>query len=404
MAHVIKVPQLAWYGPGDFEIILPDLWQVEVCHMAGCNRPALDDNAIRDIITHPIESSPLRELAADRHEVVIIFDDTTRVTRTARIMPYILEELAEAGIPDDHIRFIAATGAHAPMDRNGFVKKLGESIVARFPVYNHNAYENCAYAGTTSHGTKVYVNAEFLHCDLKISVSSVTPHLFSVYSGGGKMVMPGVSSIDTIAQNHGISITQDERDNYSINPIRMDLEEAARLVGLDWIVESIVDRWGEAVALYAGAPEPAYAACIRDAGQHYRTAKAENRDIVIANSYAKATEAATSLKMAASVSRSGGDLVIIANAPEGQVVHYLSGPWGRTLWGRQPLLFPIPANVNHLILFTEYPDICGTQMYSPQEKIVPLYKWEDVVNRLRESHGDNATVAVYPYADIQMLA
>jgi hypothetical protein len=216
--------------------------------------------------------------------------------------------------------------------------------------------------------------------------------------------MPGVSSIDTIAQNHGISITQKERNNYSINPHTYGPRRSCRARRPRLDCREHRSRWGEAVALYAGAPEPAYAACVRDAEQHYRTAKAENKDIVIANSYAKATEAAASLKMAASVSRSGGDLVIIANAPEGQVVHYLSGPWGRTLWGRQPLLFPIPAYVNHLILFTEYPDICGTQMYNPQEKIASLYKWEDVINYLRESHGDNATIAVYPYADIQMLA
>ena len=134
---------------------------------------------------------------------------------------------------------------------------------------------------------------------------------------------------------------------------------------------------------------------------HYRIDnKIQEADIVIANTYAKVTESATALKMASSLTSKGGDLVIIANTPEGQVIHYLAGPWGRNIWGSQPLNITIPPNVNNLILFTEYPDINGMQWYKPEEKVCTINKWDDIILMLQKLHGDDARVAVYPNADI----
>ncbi|MCL0078373.1 nickel-dependent lactate racemase, partial [Dehalococcoidia bacterium] len=124
MTNVVRLPQLAWYETKELELPLPDNWQVEVCNMAGYNRPALEPDEIRSAIRNNlIGTPPIRELARGKNEVVIIFDDMTRVTRAARIVPYVLEELAEAGIPDDKIRFIVALGCHGALDRLDFVKK-----------------------------------------------------------------------------------------------------------------------------------------------------------------------------------------------------------------------------------------------------------------------------------------
>ncbi|MDD4876480.1 MAG: lactate racemase domain-containing protein, partial [Dehalococcoidales bacterium] len=201
--NIIKVPQLAWYDTKDLELSLPDDWQIEVFNMAGYNRPALEPAGIKASINNPIGIPPIRELAKGKKEVVIIFDDITRVTRTAKIVPFILEELADAGIPDNRIRFVAALGLHAAMWREHFVKKLGGDIVARFPVYNHNPFTNCIYVGTTAtYGTKVYANEEVMKCDLKIAISSVVPHRMSGFGGGSKIILPGVVSFETTDHNH----------------------------------------------------------------------------------------------------------------------------------------------------------------------------------------------------------
>jgi nickel-dependent lactate racemase len=173
---LVRLPQLAWYGTKELELTLPDSWQVEVYNMAGFDRPAMKPDEIKDAIANLIGSPPIRELARGKNEVVIIFDDMTRVTRVAELVPLVLEELAEAGIPDKRIQFICATGAHMALDRLSFIKKLGEATLARFPVYNHNPFDNCTYVGTTSYGTDVYLNAEVMKCDFKIGIGSIVPH------------------------------------------------------------------------------------------------------------------------------------------------------------------------------------------------------------------------------------
>ena len=95
----IKLPQLAWYGAKELELSLPDDWPVKFYDFAGGDQPAMKPEEIRQAIANPISTLPLRELARGKKEVAIIFDDMTRVTRTYDMVPFVLDELAEAGIP-----------------------------------------------------------------------------------------------------------------------------------------------------------------------------------------------------------------------------------------------------------------------------------------------------------------
>ena len=182
----IRLPQLPWHSPRELELPLPDDWQVEVCHMAGFDRPALKPEEIRASISNPIGLPPIRELARGRREVVILFDDLTRVTRVAKLLPFVLQELAEAGISDEQVRLVAALGCHGAMNRLDLAKKLGQSILTRFPVYNHNPFDNCVYVGTTRMGTKLFINQEVMSCDLKIGIGSIVPHPVTGFGGGGE--------------------------------------------------------------------------------------------------------------------------------------------------------------------------------------------------------------------------
>jgi len=396
MANLIKLPQFPWEEPRELELTFPDNWDVETFNIAGYNHPALNDQQIKASITNLIGSPPLREIARGKKEVVIIFDDMSRVTRVAKIIPFVLEELAEAGIPDKSIRFIAALGGHGTLGREDFANKLGEATLSRFPVYNHNAFDYCTYVGTTSYGTPVSINSEVMQCDLKITIGSVVPHGLAVYSGGGKKIVPGVASVDTIVANHTLPRTRD----YDTDILRLDMEEAAQLVGLDIIIECIVNMWGDTVAIFAGAEVPAYAACIQEARTHYMTTMAEDKDIVIGNVYAKAVEATTGFQVVASVNKKGGDMVLIANTPRGQVPHYSMGWWGRNIGGKLKRKTVLPPHVNRLIIFTEYPNKADLEWYEESPHIMQISKWDDVLQILQDAHGDRATVAVYPNADI----
>ncbi|GAI48262.1 unnamed protein product, partial [marine sediment metagenome] len=126
----------------------------------------------------------------------------------------------------------------------------------------------CTYVGTTStYRTRVYANEEVMKCDLKIAIGSVVPHPGAGFGGGGKIILPGVVSFATIDWNHMMAAKgrQEHRDKpiagmgiFDNNPIRYDIDEAANLVGLDVLINCVVNMWGETVAIFTGAMKPAH--------------------------------------------------------------------------------------------------------------------------------------------------
>ncbi len=408
----IRLPQLAWYDPRELELTLPDRWQAKFYSFAGSDQPAMKPEAIRAAIAAPIGSPPIRELARGKQEVVIIFDDLTRVTRIVDMLPFVLEELAEAGIPDSHIQFVCATGSHTAWDRVWLEKKLGRDIMSRFPVYNHNPFNKCTYAGTTSYGTEIYANGEVMKCDLKIAIGSVVAHPNTGFGGGGKIILPGICSMETIEHFHRKEFEFREKypdkkltgmGIFDENPLRLNVEEAATLVGLDIKVDALVNMWGETVAVFAGALKPAYQEAVKAAKAHYLMTRPVEEDIVIANTFTKANESImVGLNTAFSaVKDDGGDVVLIANAPDGQVTHYLLGTFGKTTRGNIDMIIKIPERIRHVIIYSEYPDIAGRAYIEKSDKVMFTDSWDEVIAALQKSNPAEAKVAVLPHAEIQ---
>jgi nickel-dependent lactate racemase len=412
--NAITLPQLVWYGNKKVRLALPDGWHAEFYNMEGHNRPALKPAKIKSAIANPIGTAPIHELARGKNEVVIIFDDMTRVTRTSKILPFVLKELAQAGIPDSRIRFICALGNHGSLNRLDFAKKLGEDVLARFPVYNHNPFANCTHIGTTSYGTQVYINAEVMKCDFKIGIGSVVPHPVTGFGGGGKLILPGVSSIETALSMHilqararaekwaksagGMGVSEN-------NPAREDVEEAAIMAGIDFKIDCLVNMWGETTAVFAGALKPAYSAALTEAKFHYRTLKTKDERVIIANTFAKANEGImigldTAFR---ALGPKGGDAVLITNAPDGQVTHYLMGYFGKGSAAALPLKVSVPQQIDHLIIYSEYSDLTGREYVEQSEKVSFMSDWDAVIRALSEWHEFGTKVAVYPGADIQYL-
>jgi nickel-dependent lactate racemase len=413
MTNTIKLLQLAWQGSRELELPVPDTWQVEVCQMAGSEAPAMTPEQIKAAIVKPIDSPPIRELAKEKREVVIIFDDMTRVTRVAQIVPFVIEELAEAGVPDSRIRFISALGCHGTMNRVDFVRKLGEEVVKRFPVYNHNSFANaCTYVGTTSRGTRISVNNEVVQCDLKIGIGSIVPHIQAGFGGGAKIILPGVASLETVEAYHrlGDRSRQENPDEpmgigvYQGNVLRQEMEEAAEMVGLNIKVDCLCNMWGETTHIFTGSPRGTFAAGVKVAEKHYLSPRAKEKDIVIANTFAKANEPHGGIFLATpSLSRHGGDLVLICHAPEGSVIHYLFGSFGRMSGGLLSRKFRLPEHVNRLIVYNEYPDPTFAGASESADGVFRVSKWDKVLEILEDGHraGCSAQVAVYPSSDIQ---
>jgi nickel-dependent lactate racemase len=414
-ATAIRLPQLAWHENDELELRFPSSWEIHVCYMKGHNRPPLREEEIRSAFANPIGAKPIRELARGKGEVAILFDDIARPTRVAEIVPHVLGELEAAGVEDTSIRFIAALGAHGALTRMDFVKKLGEAVLERFPVYNHNPYENCTFVDKTSRGTPVAVNSEFMGCDLKIGIGSILPHPLTGFSGGGKIILPGVASMDTTTHNHGALIKEALSRGVDMatwlgkfegNEFRLDIEEAAKIAGLDVKIDAIINGRGATTGLFVGDPESVYVEGVKLAEEVYATEPVQGQDIAVLNSYAKANEAFLALPLSSPLLEGGrGDLVLVANAPEGQVTHYLAGAFGKKTGGR--LWMPptsLPANVKRLIVLTPYIDRAGAGYFGSPESIVWTRTWAEVLEILTETHGDRAKVAVVPDGTMQYFA
>ena len=405
----VKVPQLIWDGGGERELNFPDAWDVHFCPSRGWDRPALSDEGIRQAFAEPIGARPIRELARGKKEVAVLFDDITRPTPTYQIVPYVLEELREAGITDEQIRFVLASGSHGAQDNDALRRKLGQEILERFLVFQHNPYENCVPIGATRLGSAIAVNREVMSCDLKIGIGGILPHPQAGFGGGGKIILPGVAHIDSIDRYHHAIANSPPEDvgmgNWELNPMRKEAEDAARLAGLDVTIDAVFNGRCQVSALFAGDPVVAHHAGVMLAKEVYATELTTEADVVVSNAHAKVGEAAIALFIAIrSIKPSGGSIVLIMDTPRGQAVHYLLRRFGKDYGGRQyEPRGPLPPQFR-LIILNPQPDLTATDLFADPRSVIWAKDWAEVMTRLQEFHPDGAKAAVYPDGTAQYAA
>jgi nickel-dependent lactate racemase len=404
-----SLPRRLWYDNTTLDIELPDEWDVEYCPMRGAERPALTAAQMAEAVRKPIGTPGLREMARGKKRVVILFDDMTRPTRVFEIAPLLLRELIEGGVREEDIVFVCALGTHGALTQNEFRKKLGEKVVERFRVFNHNIYENCVEVGTTSRGTRLLVNREVMEADLKVAVGCVTAHAQVGFSGGGKIVLPGVSHVDSIAHYH-LQVEAMAREttglgNFDRNILRFEIEEAARMTGIDFLVNVTVNARGETSALFAGELFQVHAQAVALAKEIYATRpKPQGKDAVIANAFVKANEMAISVLVGVlALKDMAGTVVVIADSPEGQVVHYLVGRFGRDYGGRQYPIGALPPSVRLIVMAPRMDKTFGDWFANP-EAITWTRNWGETLALLREDLKPGARLAVVPNATMQYYA
>ncbi|MEM2906190.1 MAG: lactate racemase domain-containing protein [Candidatus Bathyarchaeia archaeon] len=409
--RVVKLPELAWYGAGYVNIRFPEAWDVIVSPMEGYDAKPVEKAEVKAALRNPVGGKSLKRLSRGRKEAVIIVDDMTRPTRTYELLPPVLEELKRGGITRDHIRVIVGLGAHGACDRIDFAKKLGEKVVEEYPVYNHNPFGSHVDLGETSRGTPVQVNSEVMDCDLRIGVGLVVPHPQAGFGGGAKIILPGVVSMDTIAANHGDVggfKSGDSQPHPSAgwgkvegNVVRLDMEEAAKMAGLDAKLDVLVNGIGETTAVFYGDFVQEHRAAVNVARSHYATQIVPEADVVVANTYAKANEATLSLALANASVKQGGTIVIIANAPDGQVTHYLYGKFGKRFGGRLHRPSLTSPKFGKLILCSQFKVVDPFLPIVNPELITWVSSWSEAVEAVGRPATGKFRVAVYPNAETQ---
>ena len=402
----IELPRHLWYENDDLAIDLPDDWNVQLCPMEGIDSPALTPEALKQAILEPLGCPPLAELAAGKKSAAIVFDDMTRPTRAYEIAPVIVDELLAAGIPEERITFVCALGTHGALTQNEFRKKLGSDITRRFRVFNHNIYENCVEVGTTGRGTKMMINREVAEAELKIGIGVVTPHPQAGFSGGGKLILPGIAHVDSISHYH-LDVEAMGKDTtgmgkHCANILREEIDEAANMAGIDYFINVIVNGRGETCHLFAGEMQRAHAKAVEIAADHYDTKPMPSgKQLTISNAFVKANEMVIATLMGIlPLENLSGTIVIIADSPEGQVIHYLLGRWGSGYGGRQYPVTAVPDSVELIIMAPCFDKTFGDWFANP-EVVTFTESWEETLEILKPRFGSGTEVAVIPNATMQ---
>ncbi len=397
----ISIPSRLWYENKEWELTFPDRWQVDNLNPPGFEKPKLAPEQIREKIFHPIEGPTLEEMAKGKKQAVIVFDDMTRPTPVKEVAPYVLESLHRGGLKDDQIRFIWALGTHGAYDMINARKKLGEEVVERYAVYNHDPFQNTVRVGRTPTGVELWFNREFMSCDLKIGIGCITPHVHVGFGGGAKLILPGVAGLETINHFHNQLYRDRTRiglGNFVNNIMRAECDAAGDAVGLNFKVDCLVNRRGEVTNLYAGPFRATHAAGAEEGKFHYGVPPSNGYDLAVCNSYAKANESAIALLFALTVLKpKEGVGVLISDAPEGQVPHYVMRTWGSDYGGRHYSAKPrgfVQMMMKKLIVMAPYPDRTSLDLICHVDDAVIVKTWPEVLALIEKEFPGAAKVAV----------
>ncbi|MED5415493.1 MAG: lactate racemase domain-containing protein [Candidatus Latescibacterota bacterium] len=281
----------AWFGDDEIELPIPDRWTVDVLPPA--DGPALSDQEMRACLDRALGCDALAQMARGVTSVLIVIDDLGRPTPTHRIAPFVVKTLLAAGVDDGAISFIVATGSHRQLKTDEIERKLGSDLASRFPVHCHDAcHDEMCDLGPLPSGMPVVVNRRVVDADLVIGISCVLPHTLAGFSGGGKIMMPGLAGLRSIAELHSFSPKRQRGDTDSSgrHPDGRELIEAfASRAGLDFSINTVVNTRREVTGLFAGSHIDAHRRAVEHAYKVYQTIVSadvrQNADIVIVNGY-----------------------------------------------------------------------------------------------------------------------
>ncbi len=228
--------------------------------------PGAEDGpaAVRYALEHPIGGPRLRDRVASGDRVVILVSDITRPAPSKILLPPLLEELSAAGVPDGAIHIVFGLGVHRRQTPEEQAKLVGADIFRRIRCLDHDI-EDCRSVGATSRGAPVEIFKQVLDADVRIVTGNLEFHYFAGFSGGAKALAPGVCSRSTIQANHRRFLHPGAKGGMiDGNPLREEIEEIGRMVGIDFMLNAVLNSRKEIVLVVAGDVEAAH----REGAEH----------------------------------------------------------------------------------------------------------------------------------------
>ncbi|MCL4302530.1 MAG: nickel-dependent lactate racemase [Anaerolineae bacterium] len=304
----------------------------EVLSPAAVPAPADSQTLVKRALTEPVGCVPLAEMIKPGQRLLIVVDDITRTTPTRELIPVLLDYLAELGCRAENITFGLALGAHRPMTEAEIEWKLGRDVARRFPVINTPAQHQDVFVDTQQSwaGVPIEVHRAVIEADIVIGVGSVVPHADVGWSGGAKIILPGMCSERTVNENHFLAAAFPENMlGRETTPIRENMEAVVELIGLDYILNVVMTPAGDITAVMGGHFVAAQRAAVRAARAIFSVPFKERYEIVVANAYPKDIDfwqSSMAVWAGELMVKPGG--VIILNAPCREGV----GPHPEFLW------------------------------------------------------------------------
>ena len=330
MLHSRQMNVRLRYGCGEIELSLPSYLDV-VSRLRPLYRDKEYVSSIDILIRRALSNSigvSLKELVSrskkgEKSTVVILSDDISRPTPAWAIVPYILKELNSLGIGNNQVKIIIALGTHREMNNNELKMKLGEEILKQVEVTQHDAYDydKLLYMGKTSSGIAIWLNKEYYEADIKIGLGNIAPHPAAGWSGGSKIVVPGVCGAETVDMVHFYSALHPIEDIFGVrdNVIRNELDEIALKSGLGMIINTVLDGRKKVIDIVAGDVVDAHRYGVEIAEDIYRP-KTPIADIAIVSAYPYDIDywqAGKGYLAAYLALRRGGAAILFAKLPEG---------------------------------------------------------------------------------------
>ncbi|MCK4281282.1 MAG: DUF2088 domain-containing protein [Candidatus Lokiarchaeota archaeon] len=343
MVKSITLPWGAWSGTDETYILeFPENWDIEVFDMQD-TKDITDVKSIESALNNPIGTPTIYEIANGKNTAIIVVEDISRPTKCGPICEQIIKALNSSGISDDNITLIGATGAHRPMNREDYIKKVGLNVVERINIENHHPYENLIEIEKSKMGTPIFINKTYYNADVKIAVGTVIPHPLAGFGGGAKIILPGICGIETLAANHKAALEGKGVGFGFITDLRKDIEDVCNRVGLDFSINIITTKNRGIAGIFAGHFVDAHRKAIDLAKEVYRLnlpklEDDEKFDVGLFNLFPEDTELSQSAKgtnmfmKADSLLKEDASVIFLTSSYEGRGYHSLLGEKGGKLY------------------------------------------------------------------------
>src|SRR5437764_6224671 len=315
------------YGRTGLEVELPDDRVVGPLAIRPAPPLADPEAAIADALRNPIGSRPLAELARGRRNACVLVCDITRPVPNRLLLPPLLRTLEEQGIDRRHILILVATGLHRPNEGAELEELVGPEVARHYRVENHHgkAREEHDFLGTTPNGVPVYLDTRYVRADLKITTGLIEAHLMAGYSGGRKVICPGIAGLDTVKVWHGPRFLEHPKADAGIvegNPVHDENTRIAKMAGCDFIVNVCIDGKRRVTWVGAGDMVRAWEEGVRFCREAVKAGVPRPCDVVVTSSagYPLDTtwyQAVKGLTGAMPIVRQGGTIVMAASLTEG---------------------------------------------------------------------------------------